>query len=216
MERRKFIRNTGLGIGSFLLMPSIVNADILGTASQSQIIPLAKLSGQIRHGALILPQVGYKNEMIAFDWLDDITRNVFYENGFKASPDESDLEIVSILLTDPQTGDPESIQVQRSKNEVTILYEDLEWSVKPQEGIQLLVNAEEEGFLKIHFGEIQAGKQLEYEVDGQQECYVHLLKGAVTVQNQELKSEYGLGLTIDKNINFEGQESSQFLILSKI
>ena len=215
MERRKFIRNTGLGIGSFLLMPSIVNADILGAANQSQIIPLAKLSGQIRHGALILPQAGYKNDLIPFDWLDDITRNVFYENGYKESPDESDLEIISVLLTDPKTGDPESIQVQRSQNEVTVLYEDLEWTVERKDGIQLLTNAEEEGFMKIHFGTIQADSQLDFEIEKQQECYVHLLNGLVSVQGQEMKREYGLGLTIDKNINFTAKETSQFLILSK-
>lgn len=90
-----------MGIGSFLLIPSIANASVFGLANESRLIPLSKLSGQIRHGALILPQIGYKNDHISFDWLDDVTRKVFFENGFQQSQEEKDLEIVSILLTDP-------------------------------------------------------------------------------------------------------------------
>jgi len=218
MERRNFIKNTSLGLGSFLLIPSIADASVFGLANESQLIPLAKLSGQIRHGALILPQIGYKNDHISFDWLDDVTRNVFFENGFQQSQEEKDLEIVSILLTDPETGDPESIQIQKVNKEITLLYEDLEWTLDSEmKGLNLL-NPEESVFLKVYFGNAAKGESIEYKIDRQTnrevECYVHIFDGSLKVNEQVLENDYGLGLKAKSNVHFEALESSRFLVLS--
>ena len=219
MGRRNFIKNTSLGLGSFLLIPSICNASISGLANESQLIPLKQLSGQISHGALILSETGYEKDHIFFDWMDDVTRNVFFENGFEKSQEEKKLEIVSILLTEPETGDPESIQIQKINNEITLLYEDLEWTLNNEmKGLNLL-NGEYNGFLKVYFGNAEKGEDFKYsinqQINRQIECYLHIFDGSLKVNEELLKNDSGLGIKASNDMYFEILETSRFLVLIK-
>lgn len=245
MERRNFIKNTALSIGAMVVLPSLssnltgntlVNAGqvsgngVVGGAAKNFLVSLNAAAPQIRHGLLNLPQLGFKNEKLPFDWLGEIRRNVFFQNGFQESDAQTDIEIVSILFNDVSNDadGQEAIQVQIEVDKTTVLFGAQEWrtiidSPNNRENIE---NGENDGLQKIgqniegnfalYIGVFESETAYKHAFASNTEVFVHVLNGDLTVNQKELKSDFGLGLKGVENIEIEAQKESKILVLEYI
>jgi len=214
MERRRFIKKTSLGLSAFFFLPSFFKESFAkSNAINGELYSFANVNGQIRHGALTLPQIGFKNEQISFDWLHDISRNVFFQNGFIKGKEEEDMEITSILLNPANNNLIESIQIQTKGSETILLVGDQEYRLAHENrGLKLLTG---EKTLELYFGNLETASSETINLEESAELFIYLLKGEMQVNGIDLKRNVGLGLKDIFNLKFECKAESQFLYLQK-
>lgn len=213
MERRSFIKKTGIGIGGAMLAPGAIASSVLPALVNSQYVPLKENIGQIRHGILKLPQTGFKNRLISFAWLNDASRNVFFENGFQKGQGNEDMEIISLLVNDPRTSAKDAIQVQNDGEDVKVL----------REGVSQVVSSSKHGFksvsgkklknIKLEIGHLGGFKKLRRKVPKGTEVYIQMLKGHMRVNDISLEPGTGLCLSMMSELQFNPTQACKFILL---
>lgn len=213
MERRSFIKKTGLGISGAILVPNAIASSVMPALVNSQYVPLKETIGQIRHGLLTLPQAGFKNSLISYSWLQDVSKNVFYENGFQEGTNNEDMEIISLLVKDPKTQATDAIQVQKSGEDVVVL----------REGDSQVISLTKPGFkavsgkklknIKLEIGQLSGFKELSRKVPRGTEVYLQLLKGHMVVNDIDLEPGIGLCLSSMRYLHFKPTQACKFILL---
>lgn len=215
MKRRQFLQNAAVGIGSMLVLP---NVSMLASSEQARqvVVPLGGAMPQIRHGLLNLPQLGLDNQMessleMPFEWLGEIRRNLFFKNGFQASDSDEDIEIISVMYHNKDSEQTEAVQIQLSQNEARILLGEQFYTCSTEGKFHEISN-NANGNLSLYFSQIDGGESDRQTFKKDSELFVHILEGAVEINEIELFADYGLAINHHEELKFEALESSKMLI----
>lgn len=212
MERRSFIKKTGIGIGGALLAPGAIASSVLPSLVNSQYVPLRENIGQIRHGLLQLPQAGYINNLISFRWLDDASRNIFFENGFQEG--NKDMEIISLLIRDPQSSETDAMQIQKAEDDVIILREGVSHTISHAKYGFKQVPGKKLKDIKLEVGYLSGFKAVQRKVQKGTEVYLQMLEGHMMVNDISLEPGTGLCLSYMKDLQFQPTKACKFILLS--
>lgn len=203
MDRRKFIKKSGLGLAILSLTPSAIIANTKISSLQLKngkaIIP------HIRHGLLNLNLLG-EEDFSGPSWLKTVEVNDFYKSGFKSKSKGDVIRIYSYLI---DKGDVlESIQVNLEVDKLEILNENGFKKIKPSSDKNIL--------FKSDFGEIDlfyTDKTQRLEVQTKlQKSHFTLLKGKASVQGQELNENDQLIISSNQLIQGTFEAGSIFII----
>ncbi len=215
MERRNFVRNTALGFTSFLVFPRLVASNNTASSTYAQLIPIHENPGQIRHGLLQLPQLDTPTPVLSFDWLKDVSRNVFFKNGFGASMGKEDMEITSILLENKDHNWADAIQIQQKQEATVILTQEREWQCKHHQNEIILLQNNRHQAINFSFGNLNHSARHLYSPSGKREVFIYLLAGIIKVNGRLLEENVGLGLQTGDAVVFEAVRKSQFVLMEK-
>ncbi|MEM9917625.1 MAG: hypothetical protein AAF990_05985 [Bacteroidota bacterium] len=214
MRRRLFIARTFLGLGSLWCLPTIANYfSGMGSSGAYQLLPLAAKEGQIRHGLLDLPQISSEAHPLVSDWLLDISRNVFFKNGFVAASDGQDMEIISILLQQPSTRRKDAIQIQHRPSGSVILMEEREYALPHAGNDWVVLEKRENEHLRMVFGHLDASSERVFSLEKEAEIFVFVLQGELMVNDVQLPVHTGLEMTTSKDLHFSVLSDTQLIII---
>ncbi len=208
------MKKVATGISGVFLAPNLVTASgLFPSLVNSQYVPIREGEGQIRHGVLTLPQAGYKNSLISFPWLHDVSKNVFYKNGFEAESSSDDLEVFSILIKDSESDTMDAIQVQKKGEEIVILREDKSWELSPSKKEFRQIPGKMLKSIKMEVGNLSGFKQVSRKVTKGTQVYAQLISGEVIINDIKLEAGRGLCLSSMKSLDILPRKKSQIILL---
>ncbi len=98
-------------------------------------------------------------------------------------------------------------------------YQQLSLTEEQKLGKLILVASPEGGGLKIHqdaqvlIGQVEAGEELEYDLKAGRQAWVHVIRGAVTVNGQPLATGDAAGVTGEALVMLAGAESNSEVLV---
>lgn len=111
------------------------------------------------------------------------------------------------------------IWIRPDRPNLTPSYEQIALSDADKRGKLALVAAPEGGAMKIHqdarvlIGEVEAGKQLSYDLTSGRSAWVHLIRGEATVNGQPLSTGDAAAITGENRIEIQGDRTTSELLL---
>ena len=98
-------------------------------------------------------------------------------------------------------------------------YEQVKVSDEEKRGKLVLVAAPEGGAMEIHqdarvlIGQVEAGKQLEYELESKRGAWVHLIRGEAVVNGKKLSTGDAAAVTVEEKIAIQGEAANSEVLL---
>ena len=98
-------------------------------------------------------------------------------------------------------------------------YEQVKVSDEEKRGKLVLVAAPEGGAMEIHqdarvlIGQVEAGKQLEYELESKRGAWVHLIRGEAVVNGKKLSTGDAAAVTAEEKIAIQGEAANSEVLL---
>jgi len=98
-------------------------------------------------------------------------------------------------------------------------YEQVKVSDEEKRGKLVLVAAPEGGAMEIHqdarvlIGQVEAGKQLEYELESKRGAWVHLIRGEAVVNGKKLSTGDAAAVTVEERIAIQGEAANSEVLL---
>ncbi len=214
MQRRSFLRQVSLASLAVGFVPNFGLANFYQPDQLAELIPLEGAAAQIRHGALHFPIYDGKMETFPFDWLLQVQRNVFFQNGFQANATD-DLEIVSILLRDTQlegVEELESVQVQLEARQTSMLIGE-EITTLPIEKANLAEPLATPSGQYLDLLHCQENNTFDKTWTQPHDLFLQVLQGEVTCQGKLLQPDTGLILRATSELQLSTVVNSRILLL---
>lgn len=205
MQRRSFLHNISLSVLAAGFVPHYGLA-YFSPQPSGTLVNLGAPMTQIRHGALHVPAA----PTIPFDWLQQVHRNIFFKNGFQRSQ-QSDLEIVSVLLQEGEQ--TEAVQIHLEAEKSTLMIQENLVVMDRVEGFQE-VSTEAIG-VQFWLADLEAGKEYVFSPDSEAGVYVQLLQGQLSCNEQLLDTQTGFALPQAADLQFRPTKNSRVLLLIK-